>query len=179
MILRSLTHLSLVVFFIALTGFVSPSKKAKSIDWLTPEQLVEKSEKEARKVIVDIYTDWCGWCKKMDKTTFSDPIIVKYVNENYYAVKFNGQHKESIDFNGKTYNFGGRGYHELAVEWMAGKMSFPTVVYLNEDLKRIQSIPGFQKAPVMDMILRYFGDNHHKKTPWEKFQASYKSPYTQ
>jgi len=149
------------------------------IDWLSWEKALEKSKVEKKKIVVDVYTNWCGWCKKMDKATFQNPKIVEYVNENFYAVKFNAEQKEDIEFNSKVYkyvsSFGRRGYHELANEIMSGRMSYPTVVFMDENQRVIQPIPGFQDANTFEMIIIYFAENHYKTVPWQKFTRDFKS----
>src|SRR5690606_2585124 len=83
------------------------------IEWLSWEEVQEKSKFEKRKIFVDIYTDWCGWCKKMDQSTFSDEAVVEYINKHYYAVKFNAEYRNDITWNGKVYQYtryGNRGY---------------------------------------------------------------------
>ncbi|MBT8190138.1 MAG: DUF255 domain-containing protein [Bacteroidia bacterium] len=149
------------------------------VNWLTWEQAVEKNMKEKRKIVVDVYTDWCGWCKKMDKYTFQTEFIADYINEHYYAVKFNAEQKEEINFNGKVYkyvsSFGRRGYHELASEILNGRMSYPTVVFLDENQNVIQPIPGYQDAQTFEMIMTYFAENHYQSVPWQKFTRSFKS----
>ncbi len=147
-----------------------------AINWLTWEQALLKSQKQKKKFVVDVYTDWCGWCKRMDAATFQQPHIAKYVNENFYAIKFNAEQKEDIVFNGKTYKFvanGRRGYHELAAEIMRGRMSYPTVVFLDESKKVIQPIPGYKDPTQFEQIITYFGRNEHLTTPWETYQKSY------
>ena len=147
-----------------------------AIQWISWAEMVEKSKKEHRKVVVDVYTDWCGWCKRMDATTFQQPQIAKYINEKYYAVKFNAEDKQDIDFKGKTFKFvknGMRGYHELAAEITRGRLSYPTVVFLDEKLEVIQSIPGYRDALEFEKIITYFGGNQHQKTPWETYQKNY------
>ena len=146
------------------------------INWLTWEQAVEKSQKEKKKLLVDVYTDWCGWCKRMDKATFQQPHIAKYVNDNYYAIKFNAEQKEEIVFNGRTYKFvknGRRGYNELAAEITRGRLSFPTVVFLDENLNVIQPVPGYKDPDQFEQIITYFAKNEHMKTSWEKYQKAY------
>lgn len=89
-------------------------------------------EKDKKKIVVDIYTDWCGWCKRMDASTFQDPKVIKAINKNFYAVKFNAEQKEDINFKSKVYQFvpqGNRGYHSLAAEITQGRLSYPTFVF--------------------------------------------------
>ncbi|MBI1224078.1 MAG: DUF255 domain-containing protein [Bacteroidetes bacterium] len=147
-----------------------------AINWITWEQMMEKSKTQPRKVIVDVYTDWCGWCKRMDATTFSDACLSKYINDTYYAVKFDAEQKQDIVFKDKTYKFvknGMRGYHELAAEMTHGQLSFPTVVFLDEKIDVIQSIPGYRDTKEFETIATYFGRNEHLKTPWETYQKNY------
>ncbi len=151
------------------------------INWITFQEAIEKNKKKPRKIFIDVYTDWCGWCKVMDKQTFSDPLIIQYINKNFYAVKLDGEFKESISFKGKEYTFvsQGRGYHQLAQELMNGRMSYPTVVFLDEKMDLLQPIPGFRKAAELDIMLKYFGGDHYKSTSYDIFQQKYQSPYPQ
>ena len=62
---------------------------------------------------MDVYTDWCGWCKRMDATTFENPAIAKYMSENFYCVKFNAESQKEVTFKGQKYGTEGR-YSALA-----------------------------------------------------------------
>ncbi|MCB0621206.1 MAG: DUF255 domain-containing protein [Saprospiraceae bacterium] len=146
------------------------------IHWLTWEQATEKMKTEKRKFIVDIYTDWCGWCKRMDAATFQQPYIAKYVNEHYYAIKFNAEQKQEIQYKGKNFKFvnnGQRGYHELVAEITNGRFGYPTVVFLDENMNVIQAINGYKGPDDFEMIMTYFAQDYHKKVPWDKYQRSY------
>src|SRR5688572_27861029 len=76
-----------------------------TVNWMTFEEAVEKSKTEKRKIFIDVYTDWCGWCKVMDKQTFAVPAVAKLLNEKYYAVKFNAEQREDVFFRGTTFRF--------------------------------------------------------------------------
>lgn len=169
-------RIGFIVFI--LTVFMSLDSSAqRKIQWRTWEDVQKLQETNPKKVFVDIYTDWCGWCKKMDKATFQQDHIAKYVNENYYAVKFDAEDRSNIDFDGKVYKYvknGKRGYNELAVALTRGQLSFPTIVFLDESNKLIQPIPGFQNAESFEMIATYFGEDHFKDTPWKRYTTTYK-----
>lgn len=146
------------------------------VNWMTLEQAIEKSKTEKRKIFVDVYTDWCGWCKRMDSTTFVDPSVARYLNEHYYAVKFNAEQQQDIVYKDKTYHFkrnGARGYHELAAEWLNNRLSYPTVVFLDENMTLIQPVPNYQEPRKMETIINYFGSDSHRKTPWEAFERNF------
>lgn len=146
------------------------------VKWMTLEDALEKSKTEKRKIFVDVMTDWCGWCKRMDSTTFVNPAVAEYLNDHYYPVKFNAEQQQDITFKDKTYRFkknGARGFHELAAEWLNNRLSYPTVVFLDENQGVIQPLPGYQDAVKMEAILNYFGTDSHKKTPWESYEKNF------
>lgn len=118
------------------------------LQWMTIEQAAKMKNKGSKKYLVDVYTDWCGWCKVMDKKTFTDPAIQEYLKENFHVIKFNAEQKDVIDFKGKKYEWipvGRRGVNQLAMELLGSRLSYPTLVYLDEDMNKIKSSPGFKK----------------------------------
>lgn len=150
------------------------------VHWMTFEQAVAKSKVEKRRIFIDVYTDWCGWCKVMDRKTFTEPNVAKLLNEKFYAVKFNAEQREDVRFNETTFKFvenGRSGYHQLAAALLNNQLSYPTVVFLDEDFKMIQPLPGYREAAEFHKIAQFIGEGHYKTQKWEDFQASYKSPY--
>jgi thioredoxin-related protein len=156
---------------------VPPASTAK-IKWLDIEEAAAQNKKKPKKIFIDMYTDWCGWCKKMDAATFINPVIVDYMNENYYAVKFNAERKDTVTFNGKDYfnpnPSGTRSSHQLAQELLAGRMSYPSFVFLDETLKKVTTVPGYRKAPEFESILHYIGEDAYKTQKWEEFSVTFK-----
>jgi thioredoxin-related protein len=154
-------------------------KDNKEIHWLTWDQMQEAMKKTPKKVFVDVYTDWCGWCKRMDASTFQDSTVIEYMNKNYYCIKYNAEHTETIKLKGTEYKFvreGRQGYHELAKYLLQGRFSYPTGVYLNETLDLLGPVPGYQDAKMMDKILHFFGDGYYLKMDWTNFEKTYVSP---
>lgn len=140
-----------------------------SIEWLTFEEAVRKSNqykmKNRKKIFIDIYTDWCGWCKKMDRNTFENPEVIEYINKYYYPVKLDAEMKRNVILNGDTLEFisrGKRGTHELALKLMNGNPSYPTTVFLDERFNMLTPVPGYQSAENLKPVLRFFGKNLHK-----------------
>jgi len=150
------------------------------IQWLTFEEAVAKAKKDPKKIFIDVYTDWCGWCKRMDASTFSNAQIAAYMNEKFYSVKLNAEQREDINFNGHTFKFvpyGNRGYHELAAALLKNRLSYPTVVFMDEHQNLLTPVPGFQQPKAFDQLVKYFGEDHYQHVSWEEFQRSYQSPF--
>ena len=151
----------------------APPSPEAHITWLTWEQAQSAQKKNPKKIFVDIYTDWCGWCKRMDATTFENPAIAKYMSENFYCVKFNAETKETITFKGEPYKSDGR-YSSLATFLMQNRMSFPTTIYLDETLNLINIVPGYMDPKAAEVVLNYHATNSFKSTPWDEFQKNFK-----
>jgi thioredoxin-related protein len=178
--------LLLVLALIALSPALHASdkkKKSKSkteavdttaIKWMTVDEVQVAMKKAPKKVFMDVYTDWCGWCKVMDKKTFSNANVIKYLNEHFYSVKFNAEQKDSIRFMGKMYGFVPQYRANMfAVELMKGQMSYPTSVILEEDFQNPQPIPGYLDVATIEKILKYIGGNTHKTKNFQEFEKEF------
>lgn len=162
------------LLFLSVPAFAQTGK----VNWLTFEQAIERNKTNPKTILVDMYTDWCGWCKKMDKETYSNKVIADYINKHFHPVKFNAEQKEDVVFKGHTFKFvpnGRRGYHELAASLMDGKMSYPTTILLNSEVELMQRIPGYLNKPTMEKILNYIVSKAYKTTPWAEYEKNFQS----
>jgi thioredoxin-related protein len=128
----------------------------ESINWISIDEAQKLGKKEPRKIIVDVYTDWCGWCKKMDKNTFANEEVVKYVNQHFYAVKLNAESKETVTYNGKELT-----KQELARAFRVS--GYPTVVLIDENFETVFPLPGYREAAEFKSILEQIKDQKPKK----------------
>lgn len=158
---------TLILFFTMHAG-------AQEIKWMTWEEAAVANSKQPKKIFVDLYTDWCGWCKKMDATTFKDPAVVTLINNSFYAVKLNAEQKESIKWNGEEFKWypGGRdGVNKLAYDLVDGQLSYPTYVILDQEYSRILISPGYKAGDVLMKELKFAAEDHYKNTSWEAYKA--------
>ncbi len=163
--------LLILFLLLPLMQVIGQKKKEKkgdeknSIQWMSWEEALQANQKNPKKIFVDVYTHWCGWCKKMDQSTFSDPEVISYMNENYHPVKLNAEMKQDVIMGNDTLEFkktGRRGTHELALKLMQGRASYPTVVFLDEKLQLISPLPGYRGPDQMKPILVFFNEEHYK-----------------
>jgi len=155
----------------------APQRPSAELKWYTMEeayQMVASNPANEKKVLVDMYTDWCGWCKRMDATTFHNPEVVAYVQEHYIPVKMDAETRETITIGGKAFTFqpnGRRGTHELAalIGNVDGKMAYPTLVFLNERFQLIQALQGYQSPEGLMPILTYLGEDRFADQSFEDF----------
>jgi thioredoxin-related protein len=149
------------------------SQQPSTIQWMSFEEAVSLSEKNPKKLFIDVYTDWCGWCKKMDKSTFADSSISAYINQNYYPVKLNAETKDTIRFREQVFYFEAQyKSNTLAVSLLSGKMGYPSYVILDEKFAlATQPLQGYMTVEQLLPTLRYYGDNIYKEKTWEEFNS--------
>jgi thioredoxin-related protein len=110
----------------------------------------------------------------MDASTFSDPDVVAYVNEHFYAVKLNAEMKDEIEFKDHTFkwvNTGRNGIHTLAYSLLEGKMSYPSFVMMNESFDRIAIMPGYKQPEQLLKELRFAADDVYKRKSWDEYKG--------
>jgi thioredoxin-related protein len=142
----------------------------EQVRWLTLKEAEKRLETERKPVLIDLYTDWCGWCKVMDKQTYSHDEVVKYINEHFIPVKLDAETKEVLSWKGKSFRYD-QNYrvNSYALFLTGGQLSFPTTVFLPADGSEPQPVPGFLEPKDIEVILKYFGEGQYGKTPFKEY----------
>jgi len=171
----------LVLFLFAASAFDSASQ---TIKWLSFEEAQALNKKEPRKILVDVYTHWCGPCKMMMKQTFGNAWIADYINKYYYAVKFNAEGPDPITFKGKLFENPGyikdrpgrNATHQLtqAIASVNGRIAYPTIVFIDQDLNIITPVQGFQKPAQFEPILKFIAEEKYKTVKWQDYMSTFK-----
>lgn len=138
------------------------------VQWMTLDEALVAQQKAPKKILIDVYTKWCGPCKLLDKNTFGNPEVSAYINENFYAVKFNAEGNETINYLGNTYtnpNYdpdrsGRNARHEFTA--YLGVTGYPTVVFLDEQAQFITPVVGYHNVQQMEFYLKLFYSNDYK-----------------
>ncbi len=169
-----LSFFGVILIAVVMSGFtLVDNVDDNEIKWYSWEEAMKMQKTSPKKVFIDVYTSWCGYCNKMDRETFTDDDIIKYINENFYAVKFNAEQKENIEFNGTSFKFvkgGRRGYHQLAQVLLDNRMSYPSFVYLDEEGARIMISPGYKTPPMLKKELTFASEEHYKTSKWDSYR---------
>ena len=174
----------LVALFIVL---VSPLYAKDEIRWMSMNEALEAQKKVPKKIIMDVYTSWCGPCKLLDKNTFGNKDVIKFVNNNYYPVKFNAEGTESITYQDFTYtnpNYqeGRKGRNSQHLLANALKISgYPTIVFFKENGDLIQPIVGYKTPEQIEIFLKMIANDDYLKLTtgeaWQEYQKNFKGEF--
>lgn len=172
------TTLFLTMFLCATAIIAQDTEK---IQWIDFETAIEKNKTDQKPIFIDMYTSWCGWCKKLDENTFSQKDIATYINANFHAVKFDAETTIPIKWNDSTYHNNyhgkldesGKPYkaksHRLAEILMNGRIAYPTVVFLVPEKDFIAPLPGYKTPEQLQDYLLYFGEKIYNLNLFEAY----------
>ena len=159
----------------------------ETIQWMSMNEALAAQKENPKKIFMDVYTDWCGPCKLLDKNTFHNSDVVKFVNKNYYAVKFNAEGTEEITYQDFTYtnpNYqeGRKGRNSQHLLADALKITgYPTIVFFNEQGELIQPIVGYKTPAQIEIFLKMVANDDYLSLTtteaWQEYQENFKGTF--
>lgn len=170
----------LVGFFLLL----STSYSFAQVRWITINQALEEQKKSPKKILIDFYSSLCESCKDMDKNTFNNPIISKLINDNFYAVKFDSDSNDTVNFFGRTFTNpdfkskkGKTTLHQFAK--FMNISTIPTMVFLDEQAMPITNLMGTLSAKDVEPYFNMISTGEYKsiktRQQWDNYQKKFKS----
>ena len=180
------TLLLFLILFLFASGLSAQQPQADAdgslVKWMTLQEAVEKTKTSPRPIIMDFYTDWCGWCKKMMATTYANPALAQYINQNFYPVKFNAETKDTIEYLGEKYaplGVGQRTTNALAVKLLQNKLMYPTTLFMNNFDKQKNEFTfsmlaqGYLDAPKIEPMLVFTLENVFRNCGYEEYKEKF------
>lgn len=196
-------NIKAVSFITALLfSFYSFAQEKELVKWITFDKAVELAQKNKKHILVDVYTQWCGPCKMMSKNTFNNPMIAQYINENYYAVKYDAENfdtlkfalnvpdtirdkkgkiievkskKQAIKFINPSPKGTPRAVHQFAASILDNNLSYPSIVFLNDKIQRIDIVKGNHTPQQFEPILKFIGSWSYAKIKYDQYLKTFKS----
>jgi thioredoxin-related protein len=181
------------VIALGLSSFVAsdPAKNSstaqaevnETVNWVSFEEALELQKKTPKPIMMDVYTSWCGPCKMLDKNTFQDPRVAKYLNENFYSVKFNAEGPDSLAYQGVTYknpNYqpnqpGRNGVHEFTMA--LGVNSYPTIFFMDKTGQPLMPLVGYRTPAQIELYLHLFASEKYREITTQEQFAEYENSF--
>ena len=165
-----------ILFFTLLTvilsGWSVPTGR-ESISWITIEAAEGKLQQEQKPILIDLYTTWCGWCKQMDRRTYSNKKVVQYLADKFYTVKIDAETRATITWQGRTYVFDPKyRCNEFAVYLSHGQLEFPTTVIIVPG-EAPQAVPGYLEPKDLEMLVKYYGEGAYKTRGFDEYAKNF------
>lgn len=158
------------LILVLFAGQACNAQETQGIRWMSFEEAVRLNDKAPKKIFIDVYTGWCGWCKRMDASTFKDSAIVNYMNQHYYSVKLDAETRDTLHFRDKAFVYRAEyKANELALSLLNGKMGYPSFVIMDEQYAILTPLSGFHTTEQLTPYLTYFATNTYKTTKWEEY----------
>jgi len=140
------------------------SEPGNSLSWKTFDEGIVLAGKTNKKLLVDVYTDWCTWCKKMDSDVYTDKGVIDVLNGSFILMKLNAE-------SDKTVHYQGRSITETEFARTVGVTGYPSTLFFDSSGKPITLLPGYVPAPKFVPVLRYIGDDHYQTVSFEDYLA--------
>ena len=158
-----------------------PSAEPPSlVKWISFKEAFELNKKQPKPFIIDIYTDWCGWCKQMMKTTYSNPDLAMYINTWFYPVKFDAETHDTIEYLGTKYfnpAKGPRSTHQLTTKLLGNQLMYPSTIFANYNVNFILNSQGYLDQKKIEPILIYTLENIFRTTSYEDFGKHFEKAF--
>jgi len=166
------------VILVVLPGAKKPVPAPQAaVSWLSIDEAASRLEKEKRPVLIDLYTTWCGWCKQMDKKTYSNRAVAQYLNEKFYTVKVDAESHATINWQGRSYTFSPQyRCNEFALYLAHGQLEFPTTIIIVPG-EAPQAIPGYLEPKDLEPLVKYFGEGDYRTRGFDDYHRNFRSSW--
>ena len=150
-------HKNFALTIISLLLLINFSFGEEHKGWYEFDNGLEASVKESKPVLIDFYTDWCHWCKVLDKKTFSDKSVLEYMDTNFIRIKVDAEEtKDEQSYDGKTMS-------SSKLAKVFGVTGYPALAFLDKDQKLITIVPGFLPPEKFINVLKYIKEECYTK----------------
>jgi len=130
--------------------------------WLPYNEGLLKAEKETKHVLIYFYTNECGWCKKMEKETYSNEEVKEILSDKFVAIKINAKSENKVVENGKEIS-----ERKLATLYQIS--GYPTTWFLESNHNRIAPLPGYVSTEQFIPVIKYIGEGWYKSISFEEY----------
>lgn len=156
-------RLPFLLALLLMTGLAPAARAQGHVVWMGWDEGLREARRTNRPVLVDVYTDWCGWCKRMDRDVYARADVRDYLANRFVVVKLNAEAQDGVQYDGKDLT-------SAALAEQFRVTGYPTTVFLRSTGGHLINVPGYVPADRFLLVLRYIGEGHMEKgVEWESF----------
>ena len=159
----------IMLVFLLTTTLTSAGDKAAELKWRKFDEGFAEAKKTNKKIMLDVYTDWCGWCKRLDKDVYANEKIMAYLNAKYVSIKLNAESKSMVTYKDTAYS-------EIQMARLLGVTGYPAIVFFESSSDPITMLGGYVAPEKFLPIIQYIGEDYYKTSTWEEFQKKNVKP---
>lgn len=154
-----------IVSVLVLMFVTSLALAGGNVKWKGFDEGMAEAKRTNKKVLIDVYTNWCGWCKKMDAVTYADKNVADYLAKKYIVIKLNAESSKPLTYKSKQYT-----ESELAAAF--GISGYPATLFLKPDGEAITMYPGFADAKKFLTVVSFIAEDHYLSRKFEDYASS-------
>jgi thioredoxin-related protein len=161
--LQAFIPIFLVAVLIMETGTVAALGGDKNeLRWSALDQGLIEANRTGKKILIDVYTTWCGWCKKMDTDTYSNARVSSYLQSHYVLVKLNAESSKQLTYKGEKYS-------EQDFARAFGVDGYPTILFLKSNGEPITKYSGYANAATFHDVVSYIAEDHYLTKKYDEY----------
>ena len=158
--------LLVTIILAAFSATSSLASESKPLAWRTWDAGLREAGGAGRPILVDVYTNWCGWCKRMDRDVYSRADVQDYLSRRFVLIKLNAEARDAAAYEGEVYTS-----RSLAARFRVS--GFPTTIFLKPGGEHVANVPGYIPAERFLLLLHYIGDGHlDRGVPFDDYVKS-------
>jgi len=165
--MKSLLSVILALLIVSGAAMAGDKSSPKGLKWLSFEEAKVAAAKQKKTILLDVYTDWCKWCKKMDADTYGNPKVMEYLGKKFIIAKLNPEEDGNVIFKGKSIT-------KAEFAQNAGVNGYPTLLFFDAKGELITGISSYLEAKQFLNIAQFIGDGKYEKMSWDEYSKTLK-----
>lgn len=168
--MKRITHVAAAMAVVAMGIAMNSEATAQegagaAFAWRSVSEALTQAPGEEKLILIDVYTDWCGWCKRMDRDTYADSAVGAYIAERFVAAKMNPEKSGTVQYDGREFS-------QAEFGQALGVNGYPATAFFTPKGELITVVPGYLPAGDFRLLLEFLAEEHYKTQAWDDYKSA-------